>query len=288
MTNQNNYIALRLQQQSIEIQTLLLSQLAAARNSNAAFTQANVKKQFYKLSLPAPQRIDSIFGKLRNRNLLARQEQRGEYKVTPLGTATIQRLFSETELAHIDNGPNKINDPLFGGTAQTLIPPTLAPPALIKRVETFLVDHPFENNVMALTRFPDTKISGKDPISEALFTVKEICSEFGLELHLASDEALVDDLWGNVAAHMWSCRYGIAIFEDSINKGLNHNLLIEVGAMIMTGRRCALLKDATITNMPTDFVGMLYKPIELSNQGTVRLAVKNWIQEDLFLSKDNS
>lgn len=34
-----------------------------------------------------------------------------------------------------------------------------------------------------------------------------------LHLHLASDRALDDDLFANVAAHMWACNYGIGLFE---------------------------------------------------------------------------
>lgn len=55
-----------------------------------------------------------------------------------------------------------------------------------------------------------------------------------LALHI---DGQVGDLWDNVTAHMWACRYGVAFFEDRVDRGLNHNLLIEVGAMIMSDRR---------------------------------------------------
>jgi hypothetical protein len=34
-----------------------------------------------------------------------------------------------------------------------------------------------------------------------------------LNLHLASDRQLDDDLLGNVAAYMWACQFGIGILE---------------------------------------------------------------------------
>jgi hypothetical protein len=80
---------------------------------------------------------------------------------------------------------------------------------------------------------------------------------------------------------MWASRYGVALFEDRAARGLNHNLLIEVGAMIMTGRRCALLKDGSIEKMPTDFGGMIYKSVDLSVEDTVAQTVRAWIRDDL-------
>jgi hypothetical protein len=83
---------------------------------------------------------------------------------------------------------------------------------------------------------------------------------------------------------MWACRYGVALFEDRVDRGLNHNLLIEVGAMLMTGRRCALLKDGSIERMPTDFVSMIYKSVDLSADFTVAATVQGWLRDDLGIS----
>ena len=94
-----------------------------------------------------------------------------------------------------------------------------------------------------------------DPVASALEVAAQACGGHGLKLQLASDRAIVDDLWGNVAGHMWASRYGIAFFEDRRGRGMNYNLTIEVGAMLMTGRRCLLLKDKSTPKMPTDLVG---------------------------------
>jgi hypothetical protein len=106
-----------------------------------------------------------------------------------------------------------------------------------------------------------------------------------LEFHLASDRQMHDDLWTNVAAHMWASRYGIALFEDLAEpkKGLNYNLTIEVGSMLMTGRRCALLKDPSIPALPTDLVGHIYKSVDMKKSKTVADALHAWIRDDLAL-----
>jgi hypothetical protein len=171
--------------------------------------------------------------------------------------------------------------PSLGSTALSLVPPTLAPPALLEPLRRFLTDHPFETNVFGMTRFPTTRAGVSDPVERALAIAKEVCTNNGLTFHLASDRAISDDLWTNVTAHMWASKYGVALFEDRMDRGLNHNLLIEVGAMVMSGRRCALLKDGSIEKMPTDFVGMIYKSVDLENEVTVAEAMGHWIKDDL-------
>lgn len=94
---------------------------------------------------------------------------------------------------------------------------------------------------------------------------------------------MVDDLWANVAAHMWASQYGIAFFEDRRKKGLNYNLTIEVGSMLITGRRCALLKDRSIVKMPTDLVGKIYKSVDFGKSETISDALHEWIRDDLNL-----
>lgn len=72
-----------------------------------------------------------------------------------------------------------------------------------------------------MTRFPGQRTDGKiDPVGPALEAAKKVCEKHGLTFHLASDRSIVDDLWPNVAAHMWGCRYGIAFFEAVSDKVL--------------------------------------------------------------------
>jgi hypothetical protein len=147
----------------------------------------------------------------------------------------------------------------------------------------FLAEHPFETNVFGMTRFPDDMEDTPDPVAPALEVARDVCRAHGLEFHLASDRAIHDDLWTNVAGHMWASRYGVAFFEDRRDRGVNYNLTIEVGAMLMTGRRCALLKDVSIERMPTDLVGLIYKVVDLDAVASVSDAIHRWIRDDLGL-----
>jgi hypothetical protein len=135
-----------------------------------------------------------------------------------------------------------------------------------------------------MTRFPREHRSD-DPIGGVIATVKDVLDEHGLRLHLASDAIVDDTLFANVAAYMWACRYGFALFEDRVDEGVNYNVVIEVGAMVMAGRQTALLKDTTVPELPTDLVGHIYKPIDFEDLDAVARAAHSWAVDDLGLSR---
>lgn len=156
---------------------------------------------------------------------------------------------------------------------------------MLPNLKSFLDDHPFERNVLGMTRFPDEEdADDPDPLKPVLHAARDVCALHGLEFHLASDRDIEEDLWQNVAAHMWASRYGIAFFENRRGKGVNYNLSIEVGAMLMTGRRTAILKDTSIDNLPTDLVGKIYKSVDLDDVSAVKAKLHAWIRDDLRLT----
>lgn len=278
-------IALRLQGLDLQVQTIVLASLAADRSDDRVVTQAVVSQLFEDFALPSPVKISNVFASLKTKKLLTSISGRGRYKVTPRGRAAAAEQLSGLDMVALVAEGATDNAPRFGLTELSLVPYTLAPPALVEPLRGFLADYPFDTNVFGMTRFPDAKAGTKDPVGRALAVAKEVCGEFGLAFHLASDRAMTDDVWSNVTAHMWGCRYGIGFFEDRLERGLNHNLVIEVGAMIMTGRRCALLKDGSIAKMPTDFVGMIYKSVDLDDEASVRARVTDWLKDDLRVGK---
>ena len=278
-------VALRLQRLDLPSQTLVLAALAAGRAEGGVISPAAVSQLFEDFALPAPGRIGNTFSALTRQGCLTAVTGRGNYKITPVGRARVGEQMSGLDVVALIAEGAIDNAPLLGQTATALVPFTLAPPALVEPLRGFLADHPFETNVFGMTRFPKTRAESRDPVGRALSAAREVCEGFGLEFHLASDRAITDDVWSNVMAHMWGSRYGIGFFEDRVDRGLNYNLVTEVGAMIMTGRRVALLKDGSIEKMPTDFVGMIYKSVDLEDETTVRDRVKDWLQEDLRIGQ---
>lgn len=277
-------VAVRLQLMSFTEQALVLARLAQARASTSQFTRGQLEEMFEDSFLPKPTNLSDTIGKLRDRKLLTRGKDPGMWVITPLGRLTSIELFSDMDLAALA-AESVSGSSMLGQVAHTVVLPALAPPSLIPSLRKFLEQHPFETNVFGMTRFPDADENekGPDPVKPALEITREVCRLHGLQFHLASDRAIDDDLWANVTAHMWASQYGIAFFEDRRNRGLNYNLTIEVGSMLMTGRRCALLKDSSTPRMPTDLVGKIYKSVDLEKINTVSDAIHVWIRDDLNL-----
>lgn len=51
--------------------------------------------------------------------------------------------------------------------------------------------------------------------------------------------------------------------------------------MLITGRRCALLKDVSIKTMPTDLVGQIYKAVDMNIRHDVAKVVQIWLRDDI-------
>lgn len=120
-----------------------------------------------------------------------------------------------------------------------------------------------------------------DPIGPALDSCRAAVKEAGLEFHLATDRAVEDLLYSNVAAALWACRYGIAIIEDRVEEGLNYNVMFEVGAMLVTGRPCLILKDRSIKKLPTDLIGHIYSEVDIAKPKSITPAVLSWAKDRL-------
>ena len=255
------------------------------RSNTGRFSPADVDDLFEDIGLPRPGHMSNLLARLERDHLVSRRVGHGRvWTLTPVGRAQSEALASDLDLAALAVEGATTGGSRLGGSVHPVIPPTLAPPDLIGPLHDFLDHHPFDRNVLGMTRFPDEgDDTGPDPVGPAIQAARDICGRHGMEFHLASDRAIHDDLWSNVAAHMWASRYGVAFFEDRRGRGVNYNLTIEVGSMLMTGRRCALLKDKSIDRLPTDLVGRIYKGVDFDSTPTIEAVVHSWIRDDLGL-----
>lgn len=270
----------RVQNLSPPDQVLVLARLVQDRSEVGHLSPLGVESLFDEIGLPRPPKIANVFRTLKAGGLLTPLKKgRGIWKLTPNGLAKVASLAPEMDLAALAAEATQPLQARLGETAHPVIPPSLAPPALVGPLREFLSEFPFEQNVFGMTRFPGDE--ERDPLAPAIDRAKEVCRENGLFFHLASDRSIVDDLWANVAAHMWGCRFGVAFFEARTEAGLNYNLNIEVGSCLVLGRRMALLKDHSLAEMPTDLVGQIYLDVDLDEPESVSLALSNWLQETL-------
>ena len=278
-------LGLRVQRMPMNDRTLVLASIAAGRSPDGTLTGAGVTKLFYAAALPQPTKIGNVLGSLKSSGFVTSGKAHGAYLLTPLGRQRVSELVGDDSAALLAEAlPGGAQ---LGHSTHPLIPASLAPPSLLGPVAEFTKGSPSATNVFGMTRFPDAdeEPDGPDPVAAALTATEDALKPHGLRFLLASQRALVDDLWGNVAAHMWASNYGVAFFEDRRGRGMNYNLVIEVGAMLMAGRRCLLLKDTSLKKMPTDLVGFIYKSVDLDDSSSVANAVHEWAREDLALGK---
>lgn len=264
----------------------MLARIAEGRSETGRFAPSALETLFDDIGLPRPAKVSNVLVALERKKFTSRLRAPGTWRLTPKGSDLSQTLSTDMDLAMLGAEMAAMGGTALGHALHPVIPPSLAPPELVAPLGAFLTAHPFDTNVFGMTRFPDEQdADDPDPVGPALEVARSVCAAHGLEFHLASDRAMSDDLWSNVAAHMWASRYGIAFFEDRRKRGLNYNLTIEVGGMLVMGRRCALLKDSTAPKLPTDLVGKIHRSLNLDDKGAVAKSLHSWLREDLAVGQ---
>lgn len=262
---------------------LVVGQIAGMRNQDGWFSSGDVSAVFEAFRIPAPPNLPATLGNLGKKHLLVRRTKQPNWSLTPKGRKTVIELLGDVDAAKLEPQMAELPGAEFGHAHQTVLPPGLAPPKWTSGINELLDRYPFETNVLCMTRFPRDRPD--DPIPRVIEVARGALEAHGLRLHLASDAIVEDTLFANVAAYMWACRYGFALFEDRVGEGLNKNVVIEVGAMAMAGRQTALLRDTTAPDFPSDLVGHIYKPIDFDKDDEVAAVAHKWAADDLGLGR---
>lgn len=145
---------------------------------------------------------------------------------------------------------------------------------LNKHVEAFVEKSPFEKSVFVMMRYRN----------EVRFKLVEqyLREQFlknGLRVFLARDRQIVDDLWDNICIYMRACKYGVAVFEQALERDFNPNVSLELGFMLSRGRRVLLLKEKSLNALPTDVVGKLYQEFDIGDPESIRHIVDKWVAD---------
>lgn len=266
----------------------MLGEVAGLRSDDGWFAPRDIDQIFESLRLPRPANVSQALVQLRRHGLVVQRRKKGQaWSVSPLGRRRIQDLLGSLDYpkiaAEMANSPGAE----FAHVRHSVISPSFAPARWVPGIMRLLDRFPFEANVFGMTRYPksETDTGYLDPVKDVIEVVRSALKDHGLTLHLASDRQLDDELFGNVGAYMWACQYGIGLLEDRADSGLNYNVVAELGGMLITGRRCALLKDRTAPTLPTDLVGHIYKPVDFDDLAAVAGTVHLWVSEDLGLGR---
>lgn len=244
-----------------------------------------LRAMFELLRVPTPN-VGRELKRLVIDGLIVSSKRGDKFDLTPEGRRAVGALFADLDADAVEAEIAEVGDAEFEHTKQPVIPPGFAPVKWAVPINALLERYPFETNVFMMTRFPRATKEEElpDPVQLVIETARDVLDARGLHLHLASDRQADDELFGNIAAHMWICKYGIGLFEARYFDEFNDNLQIEVGAMLMTGRRVAMLKDRDTPNMPTDFVGQIYKPVDFEDLEAVKETLAAWVTDDLGIA----
>ena len=274
--------ALSLQRLSTDQERVLA--LAANLNSAPRFRLNELSTAFDQLHVPKPKNLSAVVSRLAQRKMVVKAGD-GGWGVTPVGREKGLSLIAANISPDVIAAAKQAPGAEIGHAYQNVISPANAPAKFVPAIGRFLQTYDFDSSVFCMTRFPSGPGDNDylDPVTDAIETIRQGLSSHGLVLHLASDRQIDDDLMGNVLAHMWSCRFGIGLLENLADRGLNYNVVTELGGMMMTGRRCALLKDPSAGVLPSDLASHIYKSIDLSDQPQVHRAVHLWVANDLSL-----
>ena len=269
-------VKLRLQRLPQGMKALAVGALASITSGAGDFTTKDVVAILHALKLPPLGNPSDALGKLKARDLLMRPNP-STWALTPEGEVLLAQEAAHISVQALALELGQAPGAQLGNTQMSVIPPFLGPMAGNPGLKDLLSRSAFDNNVMLITRFPKTE---DDPFGDLIKKLRIAVAEHGLELQVASDSATEETLWANVVTYMWASKYAIVLM-DRAGDQFNSNVLIEVGGMLMTGRKCAILKDAAIETMPSDIAGHIYRSTDLSDHRASVEEIHKWLRDDL-------
>jgi hypothetical protein len=145
-------------------------------------------------------------------------------------------------------------------------------------LRAFLEEHPDpDRNVFVMMRFFDSP-----QLNEVYAAIKAALAARGFHATRADDRDYTGELWSNIEVYLACCKLGIAVFEDIDQRDFNPNVSLELGYMLGRRKRCLILKEKRLPNLPADVIHRLYKPFDMFDvTNSVTREVSRWIDIDL-------
>ena len=260
---------------------LAVAELAGLRSGTGWFSVGDIGALREALRLPPPPDASAVLSHLKRQEYVVRRPATPSWSVTPKGHTRVVSVLGQIDPLAVEGEMSSHPGAEFAHGRQMVLPPQLALPKWLPPITRLLERHAFEGNVFCMTRYSEEPT---DVVNRAAVIARGVLAKHGLVLHLANDRTVDPELFGNVAAYMWACRYGVAFLEDRVGRGLNENVVIEIGAMLFAGRSSALLKDVSLKrDLPTDLVGQIYKKVDLGSDDGVSRELHRWAARDLGL-----
>ncbi len=153
------------------------------------------------------------------------------------------------------------------------------PTEILDSLRAFVADHPPPTR----TAFIMMDFATSRAHQEIEAAIKSALDDHGITGLRADDKEYHENLYENVATYMHGCTFGVAVFERIETQEQNPSVALEVGYMLALSRSVCLLKDKTLTAIPTDVVGKLYRQFDPQDpEGSIPQQLARWVDEKGF------
>lgn len=153
------------------------------------------------------------------------------------------------------------------------------PPSLQQALKNYRNDTKDHKTAFLIMSFEKT--SAHEKIVQA---IKDTCAKHGILALRADDKQYADGLLDNVLTYVYGCDFGIAVFERIRRDIYNPNVSYEAGYLMGLDKPLLFLKDETLSALPTDLVGNLYKTFDfLDPIGTLPDQIEIWLRDKGFI-----
>lgn len=258
-------------------QALCLLQIATLRSKDGVASTGAVRLIADELALPPSSNLSYDLSRLSKAGHVVKRG--ADWRITPVGRAYLDSGFTIPAFALGGAVPEGAS---IQGITHHPVPPTMAPIQAASGVRRLLEKTAWDSNIMLITRFP---LEGETALIDVISASRGAAASHGMNLLVASDTRADDRLGLNVVSHMWASKYGIALFEDRVGRGINSNVLVEVGAMIMTGRRVLIVRDTESPDIPSDITDHIYGRVDFGSPDEVAQLLHRWLRDDLGLGE---
>lgn len=137
-------------------------------------------------------------------------------------------------------------------------------------------------------RYPDPKKFGflvmrfaaAKPFGRIVEVIQKTAEEHGLKVLRADAHEFHAGVLENVRTYLHGCGFGIAIYERIETDEPNANVGLEVGYLMAMNKPVLLLKDQTVSTLPADLAGKLYKPFDPHDpENTIPKQLTKWLED---------
>ncbi len=154
-----------------------------------------------------------------------------------------------------------------------------APAHVRNSLLSFFADHPdYSRNCFLIMPFRDSR-----PLTEAQAAIRAVLAEYGFKVLRADDAVYSENVFTNIEAYMYGCRFAVSVIERSASEQHNANVALEIGYMLGLKKEVCLLKEKSVAALPSDLQGRLYTEFDMfSVLPTIESSLTRWLRDRRF------